>query len=124
QLPRWPELVEQTGLIAKHPRWQDVALIDGPRQEDAFELRDDLEQAVRRAGFAADAMPGRQKSRERHARDRLDFASQSSQRAPAQRAQDVRITPLAFSTTRTELAAQDAAGRFHAPERVVHQRRG
>ena len=64
-------------------------------------------------------MPLRQEPPERSRIDRLHLATQPRQRATAQETQDIGVAPLAFRTAGPELAAQDAARRQQAFERVL-----
>src|SRR2546428_1481137 len=116
------QLVEQAGLVAMDAGGQDVAFIRRPGQERAFELGDDLQQPIEAAGLATQAVPAGQKACEGGGRDGLDLAPQACQRASAQRAEYVGVTPLALGATRSELAAQDAAALFQATQRVLDQR--
>ena len=97
---------------------QDVALQDGGRDRQARQLVDDLGQPLERrlAAEAAaarprqptgdDPVPGRQEARQRDRLDRLDLAPQPRQRPAPERAQHLRVAPLALGAARPELAAR------------------
>src|ERR1051326_2334987 len=83
---------------------EDPRLEDRRGERPALQALDDVEERVEAGAPRDHALPRGDETAEHGRLDGLDFVTQPRERAPAQRAKDVGIAPLAVHAARTGLA--------------------